>query len=403
MSLALREATTSSPTSNHRLSTTASRQDDKDVSSRLGGFIERVLRPASVRHPASVHRSPSVPPFPPLERKSTFRLQDYLPQAAEERDITEKVDAIQEHLENHVNHFYQFKMMPSVSASRPVETNEPPLRPGELMRQSTKTSISPTPTELSSSIQSIAPVSAPADKRRLRAYVHQLTAARLIRGIQPKEAGERAAFLPHELSILLSALPLPESMEDNEAFTNALSQWRVLSFYLLKDKTVRKANDRSFQKRLDREIEKALQSLNEDLEPYVDKSRDEERQDHLRSLMELTSDLGILITSQAAVFRFSWDYEPEDDRDSQWEPSEPPDGRSNRECHNASATQRRSRSNRGVTVLFPALLMTTGYNGSRLTKPVCICEPQTERFRTRVSRRRTEEKDAGESLDLRPR
>lgn len=385
MSLALREATTSSPASDRRRSTTPSRQDEKDVPSRLGGYIDKLLRPASVR------RQPSVPPFPPPERKTTFRLQDYLPQAAEERDITEKVDAIQVHLENHVHYFYQFRMMPSVSASRPVETNEPPLRPGELMRQSTVTSMSSTQTEVSNSIQSIAPVSAPADERRLRANVHRLIAARLIRGIQPREAGERAAFLPVELTILLSALPLPESMEDDKAFTNALSQWRVLSLYLFKHKTVRKANVRDFQTRLESKIEEVLQSLNEDLEPYIDKSRDEERQEHLRSLMEMTSELGLLITSQTAVFQFSWNYEPEDDRDSQREPAEPPDSRSNRESHNVAPTQRRSRSSRGVTVLFPALLMTTGYSGSRLSRPVCICEPQTERFRTRVSRKRTEE------------
>lgn len=385
MSLPFREATTSSPVSDRRLSTPLSRQNEKNVPSRLGGLIEGLL------HPARVRRPPSVPPFPPPERKTTFRLQDYLPQAAEERDITEKAYAVQIHLENHVNYFYHFKMMPSISASRPLETDGSPLRRGELSRQSTLASMGPSNTGLSNSSQSATPISAPVDERRHRAKVHCLIADRLIRGIQPTKAGERAVFLPRELTSLLSTLPLPESMEDNQAFTSALSQWRVLSLYLFKYKTVRKANEKDFQERLEEEIDEVLQSLDEDLRPYVDESRDEERRQHLRSLMEMASDLGVLITSQAAVFQFSWDYEPEDDWDAQRELAEQRDSRPSRESHHAAATQKRSRGSREICVLFPALLKTTGHNGSRLTKPVCICEPQTERWRMRMSRRRTEE------------
>lgn len=388
LNLKIREET-SLPIRDPRLTSPLVRQDEKDVPSRMG-LIDFFL-PAKARRP-SARRSPVAPPFPPPERRSTFRLQDYLPQAVEEREITERVGAIQEHLVNHINYFYCFKMTPSVSTTDPFETNEPPLQPGEILRQPTMASITSLQTGSSKSIQPISPGLVAVEDRRQRARVYCMIADTLIKGIQPARAGECAYFLPKELTVLLSALPLPENMEDNQAFTSALSQWRVLSMYLFKQKPVRKANEINFQKGLGKKIEEVLQSLDRDLAPYIDESRDnEERREHLRDLMKITSDLGVLITSQAAVFQFSWDYEFEDDRDSPREAAELRDSRSDRENHHASAKQKRSRGSRGVTVLFPALLMTTGHNGIRLTKPVCICEPQTERLKTRMFRRRTEE------------
>ena len=374
-----------------RLSAQPSRQEEKTSPSRFGGFFGfgGFLRQA---------RAP--PPLSPPQRRTTFRLQDYLPQAVEDRAITETVDAIQVHLEAHVNHFYHFKMMPNVSASRPLETNEPPLRPGELPRQLTgnpqpvRSSMAPRSssyTGLSNSMQPTPQVSTPADERRHRAKIHYLIADRLIKAIQPTKEGEHAAFLPKELTFFLSSLPLPESMEDDQVFISALSQWRVLSWHLLHHKKVRKANEKDFREQLDEEIERVLESLDQDLEPFIEKSSDEKRREHLRSLMEMTADLGRLITSQAAVFEFSWDYEPEGDRDLHRELAEQRDSRSNRESYHEAVRSKRSRSSREATVLFPALLRMTGHNEIRLTKPVCVCEPQTERLRTRLNRRRTGE------------
>jgi hypothetical protein len=391
MSLPFRQATTSSPLGHSRLSAEPSRQDKRSSPSRFGGFFGGLLRQAS-----------DPPPPPPLERRTTFRLQDYLPQALEDRAITETVDAIQEHLEGHVNHFYHFKMMPSVAASRPLETSEPPLRQGELSSQFAGNAPPVQPpiasrsfldAGFSNSIQSIAQVAAPADEQRQRAKVHSLIADRLIKAIQPAKAGEHAVFLPDELSGLLSALPLPESMEDDQVFTSALSQWRVLSCYLLYHKKVRKANEKDFQERLGEEVERVLKSLDKDLQPFIDESRDEKRREHLRSLMEMTADLGRLITSQAAVYEFSWSYRPEDGRDSQREIAEQRGSRSSRESHHAVVRQKRSRSSRETMAVFPALMKTTDHYGIRLTKPVCVCDPQMERLRLRLSRTRTEEMD----------
>lgn len=380
------------PPANHRkLSTQQHNQQVKKPSSSHFGFFSF----------GALFRQPSSPPpFSPPERRTTFRLQDYLPQAVEDRTIAEAAAEIQQHLESHVNYFYHFKMLPSGSASRPHETKEPLPRPGEPPRQpagnppsarSPTASMSPSNTGLSKSGQMVQQGPALVDERRHRAKVHCLIAERLIETIQPMKEGEHAVFLPKELTVMLSALPLPKSMEDDQAFTSALSQWRVLSWYLLHHKTVREANVEDFQKALDEDVERVLESLERDLEPYVDESSDDKRKEHLRNLMQMTAGLGRLIASQAAVFEFSWDYEPEDDRDSQREIAEQRDSRSNRESHHAVARSRRSRSSREATVLFPALLKTTGHNGIRLTKPVCVCEPQTERLKARPGRRRTEE------------
>lgn len=354
-------------------------------SSRLGSFVESIIHPSRVRRPSSVRSPPSAPPLSPLERKPTFNIQDYLPQAAEERDITEKVYAIQIHLENHVNYFYHFDMVPTMFRGGRPGQDEPLSRPDELSRQSKGAPVGSSYTERSNAAQPVVPIPSPVDERRYRAKVHHLIAHRLIKGIQPTKSAERAIFLPGEFTGLLSTLPLPESMEDDQAFTSALSQWRVLSLYLFKYKTVRKANEEEFERKLGEKIGEMLQSLDEDLKPFVDESHDEERRQHLRSLMEMTSELGVLIASQATVYRFSWDYESEDDRYSRRELSDQRDSLSSRESHHTAATKKGSRGGRGADVLFPALLKTTDRNGSRLTKPVCLCEPQMEQPRTELA------------------
>ena len=70
-----------------------------------------------------------------------------------------------------------------------------------------------------------------------------------------------------------------------------------LVLYLFKYNTVRKANGKELERKLGEEIDEVLQSLDENLKPFVDERRDEERRQHLGSLMKMTSELGVLIAS----------------------------------------------------------------------------------------------------------
>jgi hypothetical protein len=381
MNIPIRQS--ASPVSKRRLSAQPKSQHESSSPSLFAGVFDRFLA------------KPSNPPSPPPpERRTTFRLQDYLPQPLEEKTITDTVDEVQVHLEGHVNWFYGTKAVPISSESRLVNNRDvSPPSGGHSQRptgqvpssKAAMSSRSSSSTNLSNSIQSLSASSTSADERRIKSKVHSLIADKLITAIQPTTTGEEAVFLPEELTLLLSALPHPEDMEDDLVLASALSQWRTLSWYLLYHKKVRKNNEHEFQKRLSKEIDLMLETLDNELEPYIDESKNEQRVEHLRSLMEKTADLGRLISSQATVFEFSWDYEPEDGREPHRE------SRFSRESLHAATSTRKSRTTRDVNVLFPALLKTSDQHGIRLKKPVCICKPQTERVRARLRRKKTEE------------
>ncbi|ETI28895.1 hypothetical protein G647_01347 [Cladophialophora carrionii CBS 160.54] len=273
----------------------------------------------------------------PRPDRPTYNIADYLPPPLEDRTIQKIVDEVKEHLHNHVEFFY----ISSASDTSTAHTHTPGEAPG------------------SSQYDPPEPPAATYDIS-IRAEVKRVIATRVIRGIQPFDYSDEAgSLLPHEISDFLARVPNPALVKNDPVYASISSQWRVFGWYMLSHPEIREDNERVFERRLEREVQSLILNLEEQLQPYVDKSKAEEaRKEHLAQLVRLVAGLGRTLSAQPASYDFAWDYVPDDLDEPDSEPQETRKDR--RGKSRATDEGRRSRPRAyyeyDIRVIFPALL-----------------------------------------------
>lgn len=130
-------------------------------------------------------------PSPPTHRveRPTFWIQDYLPPPLEDRTIQRQAEQIQEHLQNHVEHFYT----DNTTTTEPIYEN---LEDSVTSKSSFDPSTS------------------------IKAEIKRVVAVRLIRGIQPfADSDEAGTLLPTEITRFLRIVPDPADIKDDKGLS----------------------------------------------------------------------------------------------------------------------------------------------------------------------------------------
>ena len=134
----------------------------------------------------------------------------------------------------------------------------------------------------------------------------------------------------------------------------AISQWKRVTSYLLNFHRSAKHYPPRYLHEKGINIDRAIAWINRQFGTFSREDEPGQKDEHLREIMNLTADLGILMLSQPAIYDFKWDQ-----------------------------SQNLSR------IKFPGLWKMTDNNGVPLPKPEAIALPDFRKKRQRPSRRAT--------------
>ncbi|OQV00390.1 hypothetical protein CLAIMM_05891 [Cladophialophora immunda] len=107
------------------------------------------------------------------------------------------------------------------------------------------------------------------------------------------------SFLPRDMMMLQSSL---KTAPENPGFAQALAHWRVLSAYLRQEPQ----HDEEYLTERDQRINAAAEKLCVAFEPWA-RSADNTRFRSMVGIMQRASDLGVMLFSQPASFRWQWE------------------------------------------------------------------------------------------------
>jgi hypothetical protein len=169
-------------------------------------------------------------------------------------------------------------------------------------------------------------------------------------------------------------------------FNAVLSQWKALTWHLLKSSTASEDRRKKWDDDREEHITAAINSLDEDLLPFVEEGQRAARNEHMQELFREATDLGLLLFSQPAIFSFSW-------RLPSTTGSEARDAKTPGSRHSSTEDPKGpSRSSREQFVKFPALLQHTNIDGAPLRRPVCLSEELVEKPFSRRDTQRSSER-----------
>lgn len=172
---------------------------------------------------------------------------------------------------------------------------------------------------------------------------------------------------------------------------SALGQWRTLTSYLTHHRLT-KGNENIFKEEVGKAIEKMIENLDNELEPFRNGSDNDRRRNHLSQQARKVVDLGLDLSSQVAQYGFDWSTSAEDEQNSDLHTSQfgaRPHSRARQSGYRRRHRKETTKHEESTLVVFPGLVKYSDHNGNKLMPAKRLSEPQQIKYR-KVRRQRTD-------------